>query len=758
MRTQVHLRICGYLLALFGLWSVTLTEYFSFAWPLAATAMVVVSWFYEGPRKFRDAYRRVWMGLGLCMLLFFPFDVALFGTLLLPAVHISMFVQAYFLFNPKNVAAYRRIFIVSLTQLLASTNLTTGITFAAILAAYCITAVYGVILMQLLREVQTSGDVIFAATAEQGHVRGLISSSLIWTTILLPLTLGFFYSAPRLRYAIIARGNAGEAIDRLRRARELTGFTRTVRLGTFGLIQEDQTLALRIEIPAGTKAITKPLRWRGGALNIYDGMAWSSSRDSFAYYSGRQWQTSNKNSGMVFPRQNNLFIMDGRFANYGRVEQLDADPRLLKQICYLEIPFSESIFGAGEIAAVQGPFTYGIGRDFNGSFIVRNRQALPELISYTVYSVVYEPDETILRQISYEKFKELIEHYGPYLATHYLQLPPSLNPRIRRLALDITKDAETPYEKVNSIKNFLETQFSYSLDLRRPVTDDPLYDFLFVSRTGHCEYFATAMTLMTRILGIPARLAKGFQKGEWNETGQFYEVRQRDAHAWVEVYFPDHGWLAFDPSPRAVADEYFERQRSFIARAISKRLLLLRIQWRKHIVGYNETRRLRLFGGMKELLVRDGPRAVADLLGRLAGAVRNLVVSHGLMTAIIASVLMMAFYARRKIPVFPPLSWRLGRSRHRSNGAAFYERMLNLLERGEIVKPAHVTALEFLEFPTLREHPMFPDVEALTSMYYRVRFRGELLAENEASTVNNILKRLKQSNGRIHNREPTKKT
>src|SRR5690606_3365332 len=80
---------------------------------------------------------------------------------------------------------------------------------------------------------------------------------------------------------------------------------------------------------------------------------------------------------------------------------------------------------------------------------------------------------------------------------------------------------------------------------------DPVVDFLFDNRRGHCEYFASAMTLMCQSLGIRARLVQGYLGGEYNEAGEFYRVRQKDAHAWVEVHLSDRGWTVFDPTPSA---------------------------------------------------------------------------------------------------------------------------------------------------------------------------------------------------------------
>ena len=249
-----------------------------------------------------------------------------------------MFAQAYLLFNPKNMQSFRRIFVVSFAQMLASTNLTSDLAFAVILGLYCIVAVYGAMLLHLLSRLDDR-------PSDPGAPRALFAASLILTALLLPMTLAFFYSAPRLKYALIASGRDVDAQRRLLQARSRTGFTTTVRLGTFGQVQEDQTLALRVEFPQGSGPFRSIRRWRGGALNIYDGTAWSSSRDYFPYYSGRNMTMGNRNSVMIYPRDEDLFVMDERYAYYETAEELDTDPRLQKFVCYLEIPFSDNIFG-----------------------------------------------------------------------------------------------------------------------------------------------------------------------------------------------------------------------------------------------------------------------------------------------------------------------------------------------------------------------------------------------------------------------------
>src|SRR5262249_15046520 len=130
----------------------------------------------------------------------------------------------------------------------------------------------------------------------------------------------------------------------------------------------------------------------------------------------------------------------------------------------------------------------------------------------------------------------------------YLQLPP-LDPRIKALADQISSNSKNPYDKAANIQRYLISHYGYTLDLSGTHGDDPLADFLFVRRAGHCEYFASAMTVMLRAEGVPARYVTGFSPGEYNDVGGDYIIRESDAHAWVEVYFPQYGWLPFDPTP-----------------------------------------------------------------------------------------------------------------------------------------------------------------------------------------------------------------
>ena len=160
---------------------------------------------------------------------------------------------------------------------------------------------------------------------------------------------------------------------------------------------------------------------------------------------------------------------------------------------------------------------------------------------YEAESQPAEPDEDELR---------LSPSTVPAGMDEYLKLPP-LDIRIPKLAQEITASAPSNYEKAVAVERYLRTRFGYTLDLPGRVPEDPLAEFLFERKKGHCEYFASSMAVMLRSLRIPSRLVTGFRTGEFNDlTGQ-YVVRASNAHSWVEAYFPGAGWVSFDPTPAA---------------------------------------------------------------------------------------------------------------------------------------------------------------------------------------------------------------
>jgi len=145
--------------------------------------------------------------------------------------------------------------------------------------------------------------------------------------------------------------------------------------------------------------------------------------------------------------------------------------------------------------------------------------------------------------------------YPVWVSDRYLQLPSTLPSRVRELAESIAREAKTPYRQATAIKRYL-TQIPYSLNIDPPPGGrDGVDYFLFTAKAGYCTYFASAMAVMLRSIGIPSRLVLGYHPAEYNAENHRYIVRKRDYHAWAEVYFPGYGWLEFDATPGIGANQ-----------------------------------------------------------------------------------------------------------------------------------------------------------------------------------------------------------
>ena len=148
-------------------------------------------------------------------------------------------------------------------------------------------------------------------------------------------------------------------------------------------------------------------------------------------------------------------------------------------------------------------------------------------------------------------------NYPTWVQDHYLEIPQNIQAVIQSLAERVTSGQPTPYDKAQAITNYLRNTIQYSLTVPSPPPgEDPAVWVLFDYKKGFCNYYASAEVLMLRSIGIPARIAVGFAEGESNNNdvlsqthnSESYTVLNRDAHAWPEVYFPDIGWVTFEPT------------------------------------------------------------------------------------------------------------------------------------------------------------------------------------------------------------------
>jgi transglutaminase-like putative cysteine protease len=166
------------------------------------------------------------------------------------------------------------------------------------------------------------------------------------------------------------------------------------------------------------------------------------------------------------------------------------------------------------------------------------------MVSSAYWATSRQPhaDETRLRAAG--------QQYPAWVVERYLTLPESLPTRVRSLALELTAGQSTPYDRVRAIEQYLR-QIPYTLELPRPPYGVDIVDyFLFDLKRGYCDYLASAMVVLSRSAGIPARLATGYVSDDYDPTQARFTLTKADAHSWPEVYFPGIGWVGFEPSGR----------------------------------------------------------------------------------------------------------------------------------------------------------------------------------------------------------------
>jgi transglutaminase-like putative cysteine protease len=257
-----------------------------------------------------------------------------------------------------------------------------------------------------------------------------------------------------------------------------------------------------------------PAYWRGLVFDLYRDGAWTASRPGYL-----------EMQPFVPPR----FLPPAPPHNLGTFVQTFRVLRPLPGVINAAYPI-ESLYAP--VAALR--------EDAYGTF-----HTPAQLRPGQTYSVVsYLPDLSPDALRAEEAASPLPDGNPAYLDTG------GLSGRGRALANQVAGEASNRFDQVMAITGYLQNHYTYTLDLPRvPTGRDPVDWFLFDVKTGYCEQFATAETLMLRSLGIPARLATGYATGDYDPVLNQAVVREHDAHAWVEVWFPDHGWVPVDPTP-----------------------------------------------------------------------------------------------------------------------------------------------------------------------------------------------------------------
>jgi protein-glutamine gamma-glutamyltransferase len=564
---------------------------------------------------------------------------------------------------------------ISFAELVAAAILSINLNFFAFLACYLFFAIAALTSGEIRRSIRHAG--IKARSGQSGFHPRLAALATAVAVGILILTAGLFFLLPRTADAALSRF--------LPRRIFVPGFSNRVVLGQTGKLLLNSRPVMHVSSPRPDKL--SGVKWRGDALTFFDGKQWINPAPNWAPIG-------------IYERRGDLNTPEQR-----------PPGRYIAYEVRLDIDGAKALFMAGAPQVVSMNYEYLEGSETGG---FRLPGHIPEGFTYSVYSLLEEPPE-----VSPPVFETSV--LSPESRERNLELP-KLDPRIPALARSITAGAATDLARARAIEHSLRSDYAYSLEMPSREPADPLADFLFIRRRGYCEYFASSMAVMLRSIGIPARLATGFQSGIYNTLTNFWVMRASDAHAWVEAWMPGRGWTTFDPTPAdpnahnfglmSKLDLYLDAAGAF---------------WQEWVMGYDPHRQGTLAGRLQSSAGYLGFRWAGVAWRSITGEISTLapwVNREAVWAIVILSAALLCWFAGPWALLFVRTRLRVARVRRGKASAQdatlLYRRMLRVARRRGYQKPPWFTPSEFAS--SLPPDAFGGAVGEFTAAYNALRF------------------------------------
>lgn len=523
---------------------------------------LVASWLLNGRNPTERAPSRGWNILILATIAFTAFRlIATAEPIIVAAIRFVLVLMAVKLFSRVRTRDDLQLYALTLLIFAASTALSQDIVYGLLFGLYVIAGTFSLALFHLnaevnpdppgARQVQTSDASRSPFDARYMMVLGGISM------VIFASSLAIFFAFPRV--------GLGFFVHKSRDAMSVTGFSDSVQLGSHGAIRDNPQVVMRVEFPDERPDNYQSLHWRTMTFDHYDGATWSRTIED------SEESLSRVKGGYQFaPLVGDMW----RPANTEALQQVDIylEPigvNLLPRLW----PTGNVRYGNNALMVRWNPLRGGFTIDAYND--LRHTLESEVGVAYS-FEQLAMPSARELRDAPYDAA-------APQPDAQYLQLP-ELSADFLRLAGQISAGAETPYAKAEAVVEYLGTGFGYTTDLPAVGGGEPIESFVFDTKRGHCEYFASTAVLMLRVQGVPARLVTGFLGGAWNSVGDYLGVRQGDAHAWVEVYVPRYGWVPIDPTPAA---DVLPVQRGALETWLRNTYDAARLNWMKWVIEYD---------------------------------------------------------------------------------------------------------------------------------------------------------------------------
>jgi protein-glutamine gamma-glutamyltransferase len=646
-------------------------------------------------------------------LAFFPLDILFFSralvanstnpamlAALLGAIHFLILVMLVRLYSATTDRDALFLAMLSFAAMLAASILTVDTSFLILFFMYLLFGVAAFIGLEMRRGAKgTLTPALSRQPAEERRLSRALSLAALCVAVgSIVLGVALFFIFPRFTAGYLGRAGMQPSL--------MSGFSDNVELGQIGEIKQNSEVVMRVK--TGQPVPYPMLRWRGTALTTFDGKRWTKPHP-------REEVVSPSPDGWIYlnpPR---------RTSNTSAAQ--------LRYTVFLQPIASSAIFTAGEAISLQGDFSgESSNANRNGPNSYIRRDETDSLLNpFGNYNALRYMAVSRLPAFNIANLRAAISEYPDAIRNEYLQLPRDLDARIPDLATQVTARAGNPYDKARTIESFLRTRFGYTLQLSAKPGDDPLANFLFVTRAGHCEYFASAMTILLRTLDIPAREVNGFLPGEYNDLAGDYIVRGSDAHSWVEVYFPGAGWVTFDPTPPA-------SEKSGLLSRIAKYIDWIQLSWSEWVINYDFGHQMQMAQNVQRAS-RNWTESLrawfehAQLRNR--HRLKSLQLRHGTLGPLLPLILIFVLLALRyeligKLMRRLRLYWHLhSRESPKANpllASRLYAELLRLLERHGFARRAAQTPLEFAL--TIQTPALAPAVREFTSIYACARYGG----------------------------------
>jgi len=650
-------------------------------------------------------------------------EVVATGTFLVPAAHFLLLTQIVLLTQERKTRTYGLVCVMGLVHMVLAGVLSVDLGFGLCFLVFLPAGVATMLLLNLRGELERNRGV-GPAPASPPRVRGrLLGAMGVVTMAELGLTVAVFLYFPRFGLQLFQ-------LRPVQRGPTLIGFSDSVHLGDLSALLENAQPVMSVRLFQEGNPIegaTMPLRWRGIAHDTYENATWSTR----GYISGEaRYEPLGTERGF-------RPFLRGDCPGAEVVQEITLEPVNTRVLFYL----SHLIGLRTATPNLDAVFWHTPSRTATSS----RRSSVS--LRYLATSRIPSWGAAQLRQRSRPGDRELLS------LARFLQVPPTITPRVRALAEEIVAGIpeDAFYDRARAVEAYLKGHYEYSLHSGATESGvDPVEDFLFRQQLGHCEHFASAMAIFLRSLGIPSRVAAGFHGGEWNEYGQFYIVRQRNAHAWVEAYIPSvHEWEAFDPTPLAAAAPAPDQ--GWMA-GLDRRLAHLRLVWNAYVVNFSTQEQQdianavnRWFARLSSVIPSWGGRWFAIEGG--SGAVIGGWVATVVVLLLAGMGALWAFRRLRMGNCGLRIAIRNPRSEIR-NATAFYRRMEAILRRRGFVRGLAATPLEFARGVVEQGGRGYAPALVIAGAFCRVRYGSHRLSQSEQSEVIRALTELEEGRAR----------